>query len=85
MAEALISGISAGFLEGARSEAQEEGGRIHFNFAFDENVFKDAYNQLRRERAEREREEREREHALPLVSAGTASFSMFPPCLLCSV
>ena len=47
MAQALISGISAGFLEGSRSEAQEEGGRIHFNFAFDENVFKNAYNQLR--------------------------------------
>ena len=47
MAQALISGISAGFLEGSRSEAQEEGGRIHFNFAFDENVFQDAYNQLR--------------------------------------
>ena len=44
---ALISGISAGFLEGAKSGAQEEGGRIHFNFAFDENVFKNAYKQLR--------------------------------------
>jgi len=47
VAEALISGISEGFLEAARSESQEEGGRIHFNFAFDENVFKNAYNQLR--------------------------------------
>jgi hypothetical protein len=47
VAAALISGISAGFLEGARSEAQEEGGRIHFNFAFDENVFKNAYNELK--------------------------------------
>ena len=47
VAEALISGISAGFLEGATIEAQEEGGRIHFNFAFDENVFKNAYNLLR--------------------------------------
>jgi hypothetical protein len=47
VAAALISGISAGFFEGAKSGAQEEGGRIHFNFAFDENVFKNAYKQLR--------------------------------------
>jgi hypothetical protein len=39
VAAALISGISAGFLE--------EGVRIHFNFAFDENVFKIADNRLR--------------------------------------
>ena len=47
VAAALISGISAGFLEGAKSGAQEEGGRIHFNFAFDENVFKNAYDELK--------------------------------------
>jgi hypothetical protein len=47
VAAALISGISAGFLEGARSEEHEEGGRIHFNFAFDENVFKNAYDELK--------------------------------------
>jgi hypothetical protein len=47
VAEALISGISEGFHEGARNGAQEEGGRIHFNFAFDDNVFQNAYNQLK--------------------------------------
>ena len=47
VAEALISGISEGFVETARSESQEEGGRIHFNFAFDENVFKNAYDELK--------------------------------------
>ena len=47
VAEALISGISEGFVETGRSASQEEGGRIHFNFAFDENVFKNAYKQLR--------------------------------------
>jgi hypothetical protein len=43
MEEELISGIPAGFLEGVRSETQVEGGQIHFNFAFDEKVFKEAY------------------------------------------
>ena len=36
---AIIFGISTGFLE--------EGGYIHFNFAFDEDVFKIADSQLR--------------------------------------
>ena len=39
VAAALISGISAGFLE--------EGVRIHFNFAFDEDAFKIADTRLR--------------------------------------
>ncbi len=46
VAAALISGISAEFLE-EKGEYISKGGRIHFNFAFDENVFKDAYNELR--------------------------------------
>ena len=46
MVEALISGMSAGFVEGVRGEAQEAGGQIRFNFAFDDNEFEEAYNRL---------------------------------------
>ena len=47
VADALLSGISAGY-EGVRGETQVEGGHIHFNFVFDEveKVFKDPYNPL---------------------------------------
>jgi hypothetical protein len=47
VAAALISGISAGFLEAAKSTPKEQRAPIHFNFAFDENVFEIAYRQLR--------------------------------------
>jgi hypothetical protein len=46
VAEALISSISTGFLE-EKGEYISKGGQIHFNFAFDENVFKKDHNQLR--------------------------------------
>ena len=45
VAEARLSGISAVY-EGVRGDTRVEGGHIHFNFAFDEDVFKKAYSRL---------------------------------------
>jgi len=42
VAKALISGISMGFAETVIRDAQVE----HFNFAFDDDVFKKAYTEL---------------------------------------
>ena len=47
MAAALITGFSAGFLEVVKSASKEQRGSIHFNFAFDENVFEITNRQLR--------------------------------------
>ena len=45
VAEALLSGIFAGY-EGFRCDPQVAGGQVHFNFAYDDNVFDQAYNRL---------------------------------------
>jgi hypothetical protein len=42
-----MEGISAGFLEVTKSASKEQREPIHFNFAFDDNVFEIACRQLR--------------------------------------